>query len=416
MSDQEPFIPEQPSLAQRFPKLWSAAQKLDQQNIRIEQVHVRCWQVEAQRDFSFGTWTSRQLAEIVICAQDQRGFGENIIATNQPEEDGHTWHEAGQQLSGLSFSEALNALVEHPNGWPHRSQEAFEMALVDLIGKLGGVSALELLGLMPSEKARGTADYRVPTLSVILSRDLARVRHDLQEAMAEKRAHHVKLKLFGEAELDQSIVRQVRQDLGDASCWLIGDVNQGYKAADPSRAAASQAPLVEAIAALHQAGLDAVEDPCPGTIDEILAVEDAVNAHLGLPESAFPFIFDAPMRPARRAKALMLAQGEHRCFINHHPGCMGSIFDAIELAQTAKSRGERIMIGDDSLIGAACTVWQQLAIGLGAEVCEATTKPGDSDRFLGRVRSLACREEEGWAIWTPAPGFGLDLEVDLPTQ
>ena len=46
-----------------------------------------------------------------------------------------------------------------------------------------------------------------------------------------------------------------------------------------------------------------------------------------------------------------------------------------------QGHGKKLMVGDASLVGPACSAWQQLAIGLGANWVEAIEKPQENDVF-----------------------------------
>lgn len=68
------------------------------------------------------------------------------------------------------------------------------------------------------------------------------------------------------------------------------------------------------------------------------------------------------------------------------------------------------MIGDSSLIGAACTFWQQLAIGNEASWVEAMEKPQEQDSFLKCIEQKSTRmDEEGKVVADFKPGFGLKV-------
>ena len=97
---------------------------------------------------------------------------------------------------------------------------------------------------------------------------------------------------------------------------------------------------------------------------------------------------------------------------NLHPHCMGSIHLTAELAYKIKSWDAKLMIGDASLIGPACSQWQQIAIGLGADWVEALEKPDQSGNYWKCVESLATyQNEEGEMAMKLLPGFGLNLHL-----
>jgi L-alanine-DL-glutamate epimerase-like enolase superfamily enzyme len=207
---------------------------------------------------------------------------------------------------------------------------------------------------------------------------------------------HLKVKLFGELELDKAIVRAAREIIGQEA-FLVGDVNNGYcKTTGVEN-------LDEIAAALHHAvGLSACEDPASLTTEQWIQLQNLVGELHLLP--------DAPLRPA--VEAIHSAVPGMGRIYNIHPGCAGSIIHAVQLARTIQAFGARLMIGDDSLVGPACTVWQQLAIGLAADWVEALEKPGESDMFEACVNAQATsRTSDGRVTLTElAPGFGLELD------
>lgn len=347
--------------------------------------------VQALRKFSFGSWTSRQHVFVRISSGAHCGWGENIIAVNQPGIGLKEWGDALKPLIGLSPEAALAKVDAHAGLWKDNLMEIAEMALFDLMGKQLGKPALELLGLASGRSVEG--------VFVILSDDLAFVESQAQYAVAHGFSRYIKVKLFGKLELDEAILRTVRKQAPRERCFLIGDVNCGYR---PD----GNAPGLDAIAAslrrLYDAGLDACEDPA-----RMLGAEWVTLQALCQP---LPLIPDYPMRPSRSAiHSLLPGMGG---YYNIHPGSAGSLRDAIRLAKRVSELGGKLMIGDDSLIGPACTVWQQLAIGLGASWVEAVEKPSDSDFYFQCIQRMATEPRRMPIEYKPAPGFGLELDEE----
>jgi L-alanine-DL-glutamate epimerase-like enolase superfamily enzyme len=219
-----------------------------------------------------------------------------------------------------------------------------ELALIDLRGKLTGRSAAELL-VLDGRKP-------VPGVFVILSKDPDNVREKTAAAIASNRDKYIKVKLFGDTETDRAVVSAVRSLASRERCFLIGDVNCGYSDALDF----SLEKLGIQLIMLQTAGLDACEDPAEMSFSDWVGLQKFVDP--------LPLISDYTMRPARKALRTMLP-GMSKIY-NIHPDTMGSVFDAVALAEKIKADGASLMIGDDSLIGPGCTAWQQLAIGLGA--------------------------------------------------
>ena len=67
------------------------------------------------------------------------------------------------------------------------------------------------------------------------------------------------------------------------------------------------------------------------------------------------------MRPA--SKSINYFDDRMGNYFNLHPNCMGTFTEINEISKVIRASQKGIMIGDSSLIGAACTFWQQIAIG-----------------------------------------------------
>jgi hypothetical protein len=90
---------------------------------------------------------------------------------------------------------------------------------------------------------------------------------------------------------------------------------------------------------------------------------------------------------------------------------MGTFSEVNEISKVIRASKKGIMIGDSSLIGAACTFWQQLAIGNEASVVEAMEKPQEQDAFLQCIIEKATHlNQEGKVEAKFKPGFGLKVD------
>lgn len=361
--------------------------KLD---FKIEEVEVYKYNVLAERHFSFGTWTSRQHAFVKIGSQGELGFGENIMAVNEPDISLEKWGGHLKELVGLTIQEAIDLTRTKYDQWKGRCCEMAEMALIDLAGKLLKQTALEMLNL--------TGEKPVFGVYVILSDDVDFVKKEAKWAYENKRASYIKVKLFGDLDLDTKIVKAVR-DNTDENTFLIGDVNTGYgKPANDQELDC----VAKQLKVLLDSGLDACEDPADMSNKGWIELQKKVGK--------LDLIPDVPMRPARVVINDNI-EGMGRIY-NIHPGCMESIIDAVKLSNKIKKQGAKLMIGDDSLIGPACTVWQQLAIGLEADWVEALEKDGDSENFYKSIIDISTKTDEKGAISYNKEKYGFGLNLD----
>lgn len=359
----------------------------------IESIHLYLVGVNAVRNFSFGTWTSRQHIFICFESSSHQGWGENIISVNQPEVSLGSWVDVLKQLKGRTIADAFSLTRKRLGIWRDRLTEAIEMALCDLAGKCLDVGALTLLGLEGKAAVNGA--------SVILSDTLEVVEEKTKDAVAANLAQVIKVKLFGDEELDCSIIEKVRTYAPRASTYLLGDVNCGYSRQE------FDTPFEEIVASmrhLYDVGLDACEDPASLTIEGWIELQ-----HRCQPLALIP---DYPLRPSRLARKTV--QPGMGTYYNIHPGSAASVVDAITLARTMKAFGARLMIGDDSLIGPGCTIWQQIAIGLGADWVEAVEKNGDSDAYRTAIVAISTNSTKNPITMNhEIAGFGLILDLDV---
>lgn len=365
---------------------------LEHTNAVITEAKLYLIQIKATRKFSFGTWTSRQHVFVSIKAGGETGYGENIISVNQPDISLQEWADWLKELKGLSVSEAIRHLRGHIGVWRDCMTEMTEMALVDLCGKLEKKNALELLGLTGMNPVYG--------VYVILSDDLKQIDEKVRYAISCGKSQFIKVKLFGRNDLDCQIVQAVRKYLNRSETYLIGDVNCGYRVKEEKKELEC---IAEDLTRLYEAGLDACEDPAFLELDEWVQLQDMVK-----PLSLIP---DYPMRPSREAKE-MIIRGMGDCY-NIHPGSAASIIDAIALAERIRQLEARLMIGDDSLVGPGCTIWQQLAIGLSGDWVEAVEKEEDSDFYYDLVKKLATESRNNpIAADLECHGFGVYLDEE----
>ena len=357
----------------------------------VESIRLYLKHIYAMKHFSFGTWSSRQHVIAAVSAGGKTGFAECILSVNEPEASLKPWKKLLEDLAGLHVGEALKALREHQDIWPEQLMEMTEMALIDLCGKISGCPANALLGLN-----QGTP---VCSVHVILSDNLEEVEESARWAKSQGKNQFIKVKLFGKTGLDCQVIHTVRKICPAEETFLIGDVNCGYR---PEGEITPLPQIEEQMKHLHQAGLDACEDPAFLSRDEWVKLQSSV--------SPLELIPDYPMRPSRRSiKEICAGMGK---IYNIHPDSAGSIVDAVVLAGRIRQLGAGLMIGDDSLVGPSASIWQQLAYGLGARWVEAAEKRNESDFFYRCVRSLATDSSQNPVTFTLKDGFGIDLDEE----
>lgn len=359
-------------------------------NEKITKIEMFRYDINIPRYFSWGTWHNRQHLFIKISSGDFYGWTETPASKNNPDYKPTDWVTYLKQFKGLTLGEAQKLLASEQVLGSKRSLkmlESLDMALLDLSGRLQNKSAIELLGLSGRKP--------VPGLYCILDKDEKKVREEAEKSIEQNLGHHMKFKMYGDEEVDMKLLHTIREVLGDDPV-VISDVNKGYKKWN------SLEELKSILDGFTQNGLNAIEDPAPLKTNQWVKLQQMVGDLTLIP--------DAPMRPAWTGLETITA-GMGRIY-NLHPSTMGSLTHTAQLAQKVKDIGAKVMIGDDSLVGPACSAWQQIAIGVGATWVEAIEKKEDSKIYFECLQSAATKKEaNGYYSFKPAPGFGLELDT-----
>lgn len=372
-----------------YPLLSSCISDKDVLIAKITKIEFYQYNINIPRYFSFGTWLNRQHIFMKISAGDYYGWSEIPASRNKPDVDLSPWVNYVKQFKGLSVLEAQKVLQSQQvkgSKTSFKYLELMDMGLLDLAGRLQNKPSIELLGLYQKEA--------VPGLYCILHKDEEKVREEAEKSLQQNLGHHMKFKMYGDVEVDLKLLRIIREVLGKDAV-VISDVNKGYKKWKTLE------ELAEILNTFKKHGLDAIEDPAPLTTDQWITLQN-MTGDLDL-------IPDAPMRPAWNGVD-KLQKGMGR-IINLHPSTMASFHHTALLAKKVKDINAKVMIGDDSLVGPACSAWQQIAIGSGAIWVEAIEKEEDSKEYLECVlKSATAKRSDGYYTLNLKPGFGLELD------
>jgi L-alanine-DL-glutamate epimerase-like enolase superfamily enzyme len=356
-------------------------------DVVIDEINLFLINVNKERNFSFGVWKNRQHVMFSIKGADHVGWGETKVASNQPDFDLADWSKEFKKLKGMKLGEAIEAVRNqfHSGNWRPIITEGLLMTLYDLMGKIENQPTVKIWGL------KGEAP--VPAIFCILEKEEEMVIKQAQIAVNQNMHRYVKIKMFGDFELDKKNISALRKFLGPDS-FILGDPNRGYKHITDLK------ELSKIMIALNKAGMDGVEDPSSLKKEELIFLQANVGKLAIVP--------DHIMRPA--AKSIKYFDGRMGSYFNLHPNCMGTFKEINEISKVIRSSQKGIMIGDSSLIGAACTFWQQIAIANQAAWVEAMEKPQEQDAFLRCVVQRATNlNKEGKVEVDFKPGFGLKV-------
>jgi L-alanine-DL-glutamate epimerase-like enolase superfamily enzyme len=359
---------------------------------RVDSVTLFLINVTKARNFSHSVWYNRQHVFLKIQSSNHIGWAEALVNKNDLDFDIASWGAFMKELQNLKLKEAIEYVRNKffRGTWNAKQSEPALIALYDLVGKVADRPTIELWGL----EGRNP----VPGLFCILEKEVELALRQAEIAKEQKLASHVKVKMFGMASVDLALTKALRDSFGKET-FLMADANRGYKAWK------SIDELAIIIKELQAEGLDAMEDPAELTSEQWIALQSKVGD--------FSLIPDRPMRPAY--KALDLFNPQMGDYFNIHPDTMGTFEEAIELGRRVLASERSLMIGDSSLIGPACTFWQQLAIGLGASWVEAIEKPQESQVFAKCVKQMSTRmNSKGMCEITQLrPGFGIEMDETI---
>ncbi|CAI8236357.1 MAG: o-succinylbenzoate synthase [Flavobacteriaceae bacterium] len=355
--------------------------------IKIDEINLFLINVTKERNFSFGVWKNRQHVMINIKGANHIGWGETKVSSNQPDFDLSKWSEVFQKLKGMTVTDAIEEVRNQflQGHWRPIITEGLLMTLYDLMGKVENKPTVKIWGLEGEDP--------VPAIFCILEREEEMVVKQAQIAKDQNMHRYVKIKMFGDFETDKKNVTALRKFLGP-DAFILGDPNRGYDHVKDLN------ELSQIMVALHQAGMDGVEDPSNLKKEELIFLQSNVGKLSIVP--------DHIMRPA--AKSIKYFDERMGNFFNLHPNCMGTFQEINQMAKVIKESGKGIMIGDSSLVGAACTFWQQIAIGNKASWVEAMEKPQEQDAFINCIEEKATQlNAEGKVYVDFKPGFGLKV-------
>ncbi len=360
-------------------------------NEKITKIELFRYDINIPRYFSWGTWHNRQHLFIKISSGDFYGWTETPASKNNPNFKPTAWIKYLEKFKDLTLGEAQKLLSSEQllgSKRPLKMLESLDMGFLDLSGRLQNKSALELLGLQGRNS--------VPGLYCILDKDEKKVREEAERSIEQNLGHHLKFKMYGNEVIDMKLLKTIREVLGDEAV-VISDVNKGYKKWK------SLEELKGILDRFRDNGLNAIEDPAHLKTNQWIQLQEMVGDLTLIP--------DTPMRPAWKGlKTIKKGMGE---IYNLHPSTMGSLTHTVQLAHKVKEMGAKVMIGDDSLVGPACSAWQQIAIGLNATWVEAIEKKEDSKNYLECLQSAATKKDgNGYYSFKSIAGFGIELDTN----
>ena len=208
------------------------------------------------------------------------GWGETKVASNQPDFDLAEWSKAFKKLKGMTLGQAIEEVRNQflSGHWRPIITEGLLMTLYDLMGKIENKPTVKIWGLEGQDP--------VPAIFCILEKEEEMVVKQAQIAIDQNMHRYVKIKMFGDFEQDKKNISALRKFLGP-DAFILGDPNRGYKYIKDLK------ELSKIMIALHEAGMDGVEDPSSLNKEELIYLQANVGKLSIVP--------DHIMRPAAKS-------------------------------------------------------------------------------------------------------------------
>jgi len=350
--------------------------------------------VDSPMHFSQNPRENRQHMILRMKAGENEGWGEAVLTVNNPSVNFESSEfkivaDYLKKFKGVSAQEGLNHLKTHDCEMALGISEMLNMALLDIVGKERGVAAVRLMGFNEISKVAGSFS--------ICEDEPDKIGEKIVLAKRQNLTAHMKMRIFGDIALDEKLVATLRKAV-KPDTFIVVDATRTYTIKD-----ADLQPLEEIIKRLAQAGANAIEDLASVPEERLPEIRNLGKKY------GVIIISDRYIRDSQKALKKNL-KGSADLF-NLHPGDMGNFYCVSALVTKIKSFGGEICIGENSLIGPGCTVYQQIAIAVGAQWVETTEKPHENSVFLNAiVEESTYRLPDGAYAMLPMPGWGLTVD------
>ncbi|HTZ77965.1 MAG TPA: N-acetyl-D-Glu racemase DgcA [Stellaceae bacterium] len=317
-------------------------------------VHRESWPLAQAFAISRGSRTSAEVVVAELSEGPIKSRGEGVPYSRY----GETVDGVVAALEGMAeaIADGLDRQALQAAMPPGAARNALDCALWDFEAKQTGKSVSRLAKIEPPHSL--TTAY---TLSL-----------DTPEAMGRAAAEHaqrplLKLKLTGEGDLER--VSAVRQAAPGSR--LIVDANEGWSAEH----------LLRYAPALAELGVALIEQPLPAGKDDALA---------GIAHPV-PVCADESCHTSADLDQL---QGKYE-FVNIKLDKTGGLTEALALAQAARARGFRIMVG--CMVGTSLAMAPAIFVAQDAEFVDL-----DAPLLLARDRQPGLRYD-GSVVFPPKP-------------
>lgn len=344
--------------------------------IIIERVDIYHGAVPTDLRFSYGVVKEFPFTFIEMKSDKSVGYGESLGSSGP-------YKTVAKELVGKDATRLESILPDYLLKKENNSvREAFSIAFYDLVSKVYCVPLHTLLG--------GKRRDKVPLMPCVFAESPSEAAEKALFFVKEGYIY-LKVKIIGEVEYDSAIISSIRERIG-REIYLQADANCGYKDFNRAR---------QAIDRFQKLGLDVIEDPLRGSLEEYKALRSETGVKIMVDQSA---------RTLRDVGQVLLVGASD--IINQHPCQQGGLERAKMIHAAAASMGIPTMIGGTGFLGVGTAAFQTLSSVIGidfpcGELC-GTIDHGFHRRI---VKELYC-VRGGEAEIPDEPGLGIEVDKE----
>ncbi|MBI4379405.1 MAG: mandelate racemase/muconate lactonizing enzyme family protein [Nitrospinae bacterium] len=344
--------------------------------IIIEKIDVYHGRVPTNLRFSSGVVREFPFTFIKIKSDSFTGYGETLGSSGPYKTVARGL--IGKDAARLESLLPEDLLKKENNG----IREVFSICLYDLVSKVHRMPLCILLG--------GKRRDKVPLMPCIFSENSSEAGEKAL-AFVKEGYRYLKVKIMGEVECDSEIIISIRKKVGQ-EIYLQADANCGYKDFNKAR---------EAIDRFKKLGLDVIEDPLLGSLEEYRALRT---------DGGVKIMIDVSARTLRDVGNVLLNGAAD--IINQHPCQQGGLERAKMVHAAATATDIPTMIGGTGFLGVGTAAFQTLSSVIGldfpcGEIC------GIIDHgFPKKIVKKQYYVRDGEAEIPDEPGLGIEIDEE----
>jgi L-alanine-DL-glutamate epimerase-like enolase superfamily enzyme len=343
----------------------------------IENVEFTWGHIPVDLHFSYGDVDRFPFTIVRLRADDVVGCGEVLVPPNE------VAFETAQVLAGSDARRLDTLLPPTTTDRDRIFQEAFSIALHDLVGRLAGLPLHALVG--------GRQRDAVPLMPCIFPRQADDAAEDARR-FHEQGYKHLKVKLVGRVGEDRRRVNAIREVVPEGLV-LQGDANEGYETIDEA---------VRAVSVLSDEGLDLFEDPLRGDVEAYRQLRNNCNG------ARAKIMVDALARSTSSLASVLMAGAADA--INIHPDQPGSLSRVIHHARMIQAFGVPVHIGGTGYVAVGSAAYQHMTAVVGSEgPCGELGGVYDHHMPTSFVRE-PLKISNGCVQIPDTPGIGVELD------